>query len=123
MAGLLQLLHWTPRVLGILFAVFISLFALDVFEEGEPLSRMLLGFAMHMIPTALVVIAVLVAWRWPAVGGLLFIALGVAYAVMVHGKENVWALVAIGGPLLLVGLLFVVDYCVRARMVTAEELG
>jgi hypothetical protein len=123
MAGLQQALHWTPRVLGILFAVFISLFALDVFEEGEPLGRMLLGFAMHMIPTALVVIAVLVAWRWPAIGGLLFIALGVAYAWMVYGGETAWAMVAISGPLLLVGLLFVVDHFLRGRLVPAEGLG
>ena len=29
-----QLLFWTPRILGILFALFLSMFALDVFGEG-----------------------------------------------------------------------------------------
>ena len=29
-----QFLFWSPRVLTILFALFLSLFALDVFEEG-----------------------------------------------------------------------------------------
>jgi hypothetical protein len=29
-----QLLFWTPRVLGILFAAFVSMFALDVFGKG-----------------------------------------------------------------------------------------
>ena len=27
-------LTWTPRILGLLFAAFLSLFALDVFEQG-----------------------------------------------------------------------------------------
>jgi hypothetical protein len=29
-----RMLFWTPRLLSILFAIFISLFALDVFGEG-----------------------------------------------------------------------------------------
>jgi len=29
-----QLLYWAPRALCIVFAVFISMFALDVFNEG-----------------------------------------------------------------------------------------
>ena len=33
-----RVLYWTPRVLGILFALFISIFALDVFGEGYSLS-------------------------------------------------------------------------------------
>ena len=28
-------LYWSPRILCILFAIFISLFALDVFGEGD----------------------------------------------------------------------------------------
>lgn len=28
-----QTLYWTPRILGILFVLFISIFAADVFEE------------------------------------------------------------------------------------------
>ena len=34
-------LFWTPRILCILFAIFISLFALDVFGEGYGFFRVL----------------------------------------------------------------------------------
>ena len=37
-----QLLHWTPRILGILFAGFLGLFALDVFNEGHTFWRTIL---------------------------------------------------------------------------------
>lgn len=35
----MRLLHWTLRVLGILFAVFVSIFAPDVFGAGCKLTR------------------------------------------------------------------------------------
>ena len=36
-----RLLLWTTRVLGILVALFIGMFALDVFTEGRPLGETL----------------------------------------------------------------------------------
>ncbi len=57
-----KILYWTPRVLGILFAVFISIFALDVFGEyGFP--EVLVALFMHLIPTFLVVGVLLIAWK------------------------------------------------------------
>ena len=34
-----RLLYWVPRILAILFATFISIFALDVFGEHLPFWR------------------------------------------------------------------------------------
>ena len=38
---------WAPRVLSILFILFISIFALDAFEEGMPLWKQIVGFRMR----------------------------------------------------------------------------
>ena len=46
-------LYWAPRILSIIFAGFISLFALDVFNEGHSFWETLLALAVHLIPTAL----------------------------------------------------------------------
>lgn len=102
-------LFWTPRILGILFAAFVSLFALDVFEEGYGFWEALAGFAIHLIPTAIVLIVLAIAWRWEWVGGILFIALGTAYIVATRGGEHWSAYLLIAGPLVLIGLLFLMD--------------
>ena len=105
-----RLLFWLPRVLCILFAVFISLFALDVFGEGYTFWEMILGFLIHLIPTGIVLVVLAISWRWEWVGGILFIALGTAYLVMSWSKFHWSAYVAISGPLFLIGVLFLISW-------------
>jgi hypothetical protein len=110
-----QLLHWAPRVLAVLFAAFISLFALDVFSDAQTPGELLAALGIHLIPTALIVLALLVAWRWPAIGGVAFVGLGAAYVVMTHGRFPFPTLLLVAGPPTLIGLLFVVDQMRQGR--------
>jgi hypothetical protein len=105
-----RLLFWTPRVLCVLFAVFISLFALDVFGEGYTFWEMILGFLIHLIPTGIVLVVLAISWRWEWVGGILFIALGTAYLVTSWNKFHWSAYVVISGPLFLIGVLFLISW-------------
>jgi hypothetical protein len=105
-----RLLHWTPRILGILFAAFVSAFALDVFSEGYTFRQTIVALAMHLIPTAVVLSALAVSWRWAWAGGLLFLAAGVWYLIGTWGRFHWSAYAVIAGPLLLLGLLFEIDW-------------
>ena len=107
-------LLWLPRVLGLLFAGFISLFALDVFGEGYGFWETIIGFLIHMIPTAFVLIALAAAWRRPWIGAVLFGALGLAY-LMVARDENWVAYAAISGPLFITGALFLASWFYGGR--------
>jgi len=104
--SLQQWLFWTPRVLVILFAAFVSIFALDVFGTGYGFWETLLALGIHLIPTALLVVALVIAWRWPWVGGILFPGLGVAYLVSMWGRFSWSVYLIMMGPLFLVGILF-----------------
>jgi hypothetical protein len=109
-------MYWTPRVLGVLFAMFLSLFALDVFGGGYGFWGTMLALLMHLVPVYLVVGALFVAWRWEPVGAILFAALGVAYLVMAWGRFH-WSVYAlISGPIFLIGALFVVDWVYRTKL-------
>ena len=111
-----RLLFWTPRVLGIAFALFISIFAMDVFTAHYSLPQLLVALGMHLIPTALIVVALAVAWRWEWVGAVLFFGLGVAYIVTVRGRAQWDWYLFIAGPLFLVGLLFLLNWRHRAEL-------
>ena len=106
-----RLLFWLPRVLSILFALFISIFALDVFSEGYNVGETIIALFMHLIPTFVVVITLLIAWHWERVGAALFFALALIFLVMSGGEG--WI---IGGPLLLLGVLFWFDWLADARL-------
>jgi hypothetical protein len=99
-----KLLLWSPRILGILTCLFIGLFALDAFGPGKGLMQALLDFAVHLIPSLVLLVVVALSWRWPWVGGVVFTAGAAAYAYLAAGHPS-WIAI-ISGPLLTVGVLF-----------------
>lgn len=110
-----KILYWTPRILVILFAVFISLFALDVFGEGYTIGETIVALVMHLIPTAVILIVLAIAWRWEWVGGLLFIALG-ALNILLFRDQSSWpAFLMISGPLFLAGALFLLNWFLKGE--------
>ncbi|QEH33722.1 hypothetical protein OJF2_22280 [Aquisphaera giovannonii] len=110
------ILHWTPRVLGCGFVLFVAMFALDVFDETHGLLETLLELIIHLIPAAFALVAVAISWRWPGAGALLFGGLGASYIAMVWGRGHWTWYVAIAGPCFLLGLLFLADALARARL-------
>lgn len=104
-----KVLFWAPRVLGVLFAIFISLFALDVFMEGYGFWETIIALLMHLIPTAIFLLVLVVAWRWEMIGGFLFIALGLLYIALFWSPDRLPGYLIISGPLFLVGFLFLLD--------------
>lgn len=109
-----KLLFWTPRVIVMVFAVFISVFSLDVFGQGYSIGETLIALAMHLIPTALILLALVVAWRWEWIGGLAFLALGMLYIAFAR-EMWMWSLL-IAGPLVVIGLLFLANWRYRSEL-------
>jgi hypothetical protein len=108
-----RLLFWTPRVLCLLFAAFLSLFAADVFGEVHGFWRTLGALLIHLIPTWMVLIALALAWRREWIGGILYSALGTLYLVLFWGRFHWSAYVCISGPLFLVAGLFLLNWFYR----------
>ena len=102
-------LYWAPRVLAILAAAFISMFAMDVFSEGYSFWETLLALAIHLVPTYILIIVIIIAWKWELIGGIIFIILGLAYIIMAWGRFHISAYVVISGPLFLTGILFLLN--------------
>lgn len=112
-----QLLYWAPRALCIVFALFISLFALDVFGEGRGVWETTIALLMHLIPTFLLVIILVISWRREWIAGVLFPLLAVVYVVWTLDKPfagwGVWSITA--GPLVLTGALFLLNWYYRRK--------
>jgi hypothetical protein len=102
-------LRWTPRVLALAYLAFLGLFALDVFSEASGFWQTIGAFLAHLIPHAVVLLTLLIAWRWSRIGGAMFIALGAAYIVWAWGifPWSVYAVIA--GPPAVIGVLFILS--------------
>ncbi len=103
------------RILGIGIILFIGMFALDVFS-GEGFSfQELLGFLVHLIPSYILIIVLLVAWNYELLGLLLYLGLGISYYLLTGGKEHFSAYLFISGSLTIIGLLFLLDWIYQRR--------
>ena len=106
-----RIIFWSPRVLAIFLAIFLSIFALDVFSEGYGFGKTILALIIHLVPTYIIIIALVIAWRWEGFGAILFMALPLIYLVMSRGRS--WI---ISGPMFLVGILFLLNWIYKAQM-------
>ena len=93
--------------------MFLSVFALDVFSESYGFGETILALLIHLVPTFIVVISLVIAWRWEWVGAILFIAVALFFLVSSGGES--WV---ISGPLFLVGVLFLFNWIYRAQLKT-----
>ncbi len=92
-----KIIWWLVRLLAILFIIFISLFALDVFGE----TNWPFALFMHLIPSYIVVALTVIAWNNERIGGALFIVGGLLFMAVSRFEGFV-----IYVPAILVGLLF-----------------
>jgi hypothetical protein len=112
-----KVLYWSPRILTILFACFVSIFALDVFGQGSGFWGTALALAMHLIPTALLLGFLLLAWRWEWIGALAFLALALVHAFLQrnHAEWLRW-ISPISGPLIVLSVLWLLNWRKHAEL-------
>ena len=110
-----RLLFWSPRILGIVFVLFIGMFDLDAFQEGRGLWGSMLAFLIHLAPAAIVAAFLIVAWRWEWVGAALYLTAAALYATRMLPR-NPSAVLAISGPLLLLAALFLIGWMKRSEL-------
>ena len=112
-----KVLYWAPRGPGLVFALFLCLFALDVFGEGLGFWRTLLALFMHLIPVFVVLLLLALAWRWEWVGAVFLTVLGCLQIWLMSSRHMPWASWAfIAGPLFVIAALFLVNWLKRTEL-------
>lgn len=104
----------SPRAASLLFVAFLSLFALDVFEEYRGWA-LLPPLLIHLVPSFILLAAIGIAWHYDLFGALIFGGFAIWYVWMV-GPDRPWSwYAAISGPALVVGALFAISWWVKKR--------
>ena len=100
-------LIWIPRVLAIVFIVFLLLFGLDVFSENAPFMKKLGGFFMQSIPSIILLLILFISWKKPLFGGTLFILFSIAFTLYLGTYRSLSTFLVLTFPVVLVGILFI----------------
>ena len=113
-------LYWIPRILAVIYILFLMMFSLDVFELGLGFWETALGLFMHNIPALILVAVLIISWKYEIVGGIAFVAGGLFYIyVLLTSPQLGWhmlpAAMIISGPAFLIGFLFLIGSSKREK--------
>jgi len=107
-------LYWMPRVLSTIFICFLFLMSLDVFNLGLSFWGTIEAFLKHSLPALILIIVLIISWKYEIVGGIGFILAGIVYiAILTRGPfewyKLMWA-IQISGIAFLTGILFLIGW-------------
>lgn len=94
---LLFLLVWTPRIVGFFFTGLV----------------LLLG---DILPALIVLVLLVLSWKWSWIGGVIFLIALVAYLA---GKDQWEAIIYV--PLFIISVLFLLGWVYRIEIKRAQE--
>jgi hypothetical protein len=101
--SMIRVFYYLSRVLSIIFILFISLFALDSFDGDGSIWVKIGGFLIHLIPSYVLIIAAIIAWKNEFVGGIAYFVLG--FFAILWLRDNLASLLIVI-PLFIIGALF-----------------
>ncbi|HRZ85471.1 MAG TPA: LPXTG cell wall anchor domain-containing protein [Candidatus Paceibacterota bacterium] len=105
-----------PRILIILFAVFLALFSLDVFDSCSGFNCVL-GLFIHNIPSIFLIVLLIISWKHDLAGAIIFGCLGILgfigllfVGLIYNENRSNFMLAIIGVVFLLAGILFFIRW-------------
>jgi len=119
-----KFVYWAPRILSIIFILFLALFSLDVFGNNYGFWGTVTGLLIHNIPSFVLLIILLISWKHEIVGAIAFILAGLIYcginivdlltANPIEWYRLSWCL-TIAGPAFLIGILFLMGWLKKKK--------
>jgi hypothetical protein len=116
-----RFLVWTPRIIAGLFIIFISLFALDSFNATQTLTQSIIAFSIHLIPSYVLLIALLIAWKHARTGGIIFLGLGILFIVWLGINKHWINILSLNVPFFLIGILFLVSGLIQNKTALTDQ--
>jgi hypothetical protein len=120
----LRTFHWFPRILCIVAILFISLFALDAATPGMTIWQQFGAYFIHLIPSFILLVLLLIAWKWEYVGGIIFVLIGLGMSpliFMTNYKHNqniaasIGIILMITFPFIVTGILFIISHFMKKK--------
>ena len=123
----IKVFHWVPRIICILAILFVSLFAADAFAPELTIWQQIGAFLIHLIPSFILLILLIVAWKWEYIGGVIFIVIGLGLSPVIFIKNynmnhSIWMslgiIMVITIPFVIAGSLFIVSHFKKKKNLT-----
>jgi hypothetical protein len=106
------ILSWVLRCLLIFMILFFALFSLDVFEPEKGFWEIVAGFLIHNIPSFVMIIILVIAWKWEHIGGSLLMLgmLGFGIFMFIRSGNFMYGTLIMLGIPFLIGAFFIMNH-------------
>jgi Na+/proline symporter len=101
---------WVARIASMAFSIFLSIFAMDVFNEGQGFVSTMIALCMHLIPSFSLILLLIFSWRKEWIAGLGYFTLGLVYLYIVRNRFDWSSIAIISIPLFILGILFWISW-------------
>jgi hypothetical protein len=104
--------------------LFISIFALDAFAPGLSFWQQITDFLMHLIPSFIMLLILIISWKRELFGGIVFTILGIVFTPIIftiNHRNNHSVGMSLGIismitiPFIIVGILFLWSYFLKKK--------
>jgi cell division protein FtsW (lipid II flippase) len=114
-----RVLHWLPRIICIMGILFISMFSIDALNSELTIWQQILSLSMHLIPSFVLILLLLLSWKRELIGGIIFMIIGLGFSpiIFIHNfkmNQSIWmslgVISVITIPFAIVGVLFILSH-------------
>lgn len=120
----IKLIHWLPRIICILAILLVSMFALDAFDADKTIGQQLGDFLMHLVPSFVLLLVLVLAWKRELTGGIILTLIGLGLSPFIFMQNyrmnqsvgmSLLVILMINMPFVVAGILFMVSYKMKKQ--------
>ncbi len=128
----IKVIHWLPRIICILAILFIGLFAVDAFEPHLTIWQQIKNFLFHLIPTFILTVLLVIAWKWEYAGGIIFLLVGLGLSPFIFNLNynrthstgtSMGGVLMVTFPFIVIGILFIISHFTKRRNLQTTSNG
>lgn len=105
-----EIIIWTPRVICIAAAMFMFLFAFNVFNQHDEFNTAAFAFLSKLLPVFIIIFLLIISMRWALVGAIVFNLAGFSYIIYNWGKFSFISYLGVTVPIFVVGVFFLFNW-------------
>ena len=101
---------WIPRVLTIIYIIFISMFSLDVFQSGKSIWIILGGFVVHNFPSIILLLIFILTWNRPLIIGIFYTVISIIFTFFFKTYHEIYVFLFISLPPFAAGASYLIIF-------------
>jgi len=103
----MKISSWVPRIITIVFILFLCVFSLDVFNANISDAEVFYGLLMHNIYPFIIAVILVFSWKKEKMGGVLLAIAGLVSMFFYNTYQGLDTFLLISFPPILAGLFFI----------------